>query len=75
MRVSDCLGCNGFPCEDVNHSCYLIPNIDINPENILIVMISEAAPPDPKDYFYAGGAHLAPHFSSLLNSITDIVAA
>jgi len=58
MRVSECVGCNDFPCEDVDHRAYLAPDIDIDPERIKIVMISEAAPADPKDYFYAGGKAL-----------------
>jgi len=58
MRVSECVGCNDFPCEDVDHRAHLTPDIDIDPERIKIVMISEAAPADPKDYFYAGGKAL-----------------
>lgn len=58
MRVNECVGCEGFPCEDVVHSCYLVPDIDIDSEKVSIVMISEAAPPDSKDYYYAGGEAL-----------------
>ena len=55
MKVSDWIGCKDFPCEDVKHECYLLPDVEINPENISLVMISEAAPPDPGDYYYAAG--------------------
>jgi hypothetical protein len=55
MRVDQCVGCNNFPCEDVYHELYIIPDIDIKPEQVSIVMISEAAPLDRKDYYYAGG--------------------
>jgi hypothetical protein len=55
MKVSECVGCNEFPCSDVRHEGYLIPPVDLNPGHISIVMISEAAPPNPDDYYYADG--------------------
>jgi uracil-DNA glycosylase len=32
-----------------------VPDVEVNPENIAAVLISEAAPPDPADYYYAPG--------------------
>jgi uracil-DNA glycosylase len=58
MRVSECVGCERFPCGDVMHAGYIIPNIDVKLEAISIVMISEAAPANPGDYYYAGGETL-----------------
>lgn len=58
MRVSKCVGCEKFPCADVKHECYIIPDIDVNPEDVSIAMISEAAPPNPDDYYYAKGDSL-----------------
>jgi uracil-DNA glycosylase len=55
MRVSQCVGCETFPCADVRHECYLVPDIELKPEDVSIVMISEAAPADRGDYYYAGG--------------------
>ena len=55
MRVSECLGCTAFPCQDVRHECYLVPGIDLDPDLVSIVLISEAAPPDPADHYYAAG--------------------
>jgi len=55
MRVNQHLGCQDFPCADVRHDCYLIPDVDLQPQDISIVLISEAAPPDPGDYYYAPG--------------------
>ena len=55
MQVSKCVSCVKFPCADVRHECYVIPDIDVQPEAIAVVMISEAAPPHPADYYYAGG--------------------
>jgi uracil-DNA glycosylase len=54
MRVNSCVGCTGFPCTDVKHDGYIVPDIEVTPENISIVMISEAAPATPADYYYAG---------------------
>jgi uracil-DNA glycosylase len=58
MRVSECVGCRDFACVDVDHSCYIVPDIDVEPDSISIVMISEAAPADAGDYYYAGGEAL-----------------
>ncbi len=53
MKGTDCVACAEFPCADVRHECYRVPNIQVNPEKISIVLILEAAPADPGDYYYA----------------------
>lgn len=58
MKVSKCVGCTAFPCKDVQHECYLVPDIDVKPETISVMMISEAAPQSARDYYYAGGDSL-----------------
>ena len=55
MRVKDHIKCDEFPCVDVRHECYVIPSIDVNPADVSIILISEAAPADPGDYYYAEG--------------------
>ena len=55
MQVSKLIGCQEFPCTDVRHECYIVPDVEMEPEKISIVMISEAAPASPDDYYYAGG--------------------
>ena len=55
MRVDDHIKCSEFPCEDVRHECYVIPGIDVTPEDVSIILISEAAPADLGDYYYADG--------------------
>ena len=55
MQVSNFVGCEKFPCPDVKHDRYIVPEIDIKPDDISIVMISEAAPANLADYYYAGG--------------------
>jgi hypothetical protein len=58
MIVSEQIRCIDFPCTDVEHQHYVVPGIDINPQDIRIIMISEAAPADPDDYYYAEGEPL-----------------
>jgi hypothetical protein len=55
MRTSDHIHCEFFPCADVRHEGYLVPGIDLDPEAISIVLISEAAPPEAADDYYAPG--------------------
>jgi uracil-DNA glycosylase len=52
MRVSDCVECANFPCRDVRHQCYLVPDVELSPELYTIVLISEAAPLSRSDYYY-----------------------
>jgi uracil-DNA glycosylase len=47
--------CADFPCSDVKHDFYLVPSIDVNPEAVSILMVSEAAPEDSAAYYYARG--------------------
>jgi len=58
MQVSKYVGCEEFPCADVRHECYIIPGIDVKPEEVSIVMISEATPANPDDYYYVEGDSL-----------------
>jgi len=58
MQVSRCVRCEEFPCTDVKRECYIIPDIDVKPGEISIVMISEAAPASSDDYYYAEGDSL-----------------
>ncbi len=58
MRVNRGVGCGGFPCDDVRHDCYVVPDIDIEPASVSIILISESAPASPADYCYANGSPL-----------------
>jgi uracil-DNA glycosylase len=49
------VGCKDFPCADVKHGCYVVPNADVDSEKVSIVLISEAAPASLADYYYAVG--------------------
>lgn len=55
MRASEHVGCQDLPCADVKHECYVVPNVDVDPEKVSTILISEAAPADPADYYYAAG--------------------
>jgi hypothetical protein len=55
MKVNQCIGCTSFPCLDVKTDRYILADIDIVPEIIFMIMISEAAPENPSDYYYANG--------------------
>jgi uracil-DNA glycosylase len=58
MRVNECVACKTFPCTDVKHASYAVPGIEVAQEDISVIMISEAAPGDLADYYYAGGKSL-----------------
>ncbi|HSJ59113.1 MAG TPA: uracil-DNA glycosylase family protein [Anaerolineae bacterium] len=58
MKVSDHVKCSDFPCADARHSCYVIPSLELDAEAVRILLISEAVPADPADYYYAGGGSL-----------------
>ena len=58
MKTSEHVYCDGFPCSGVEHDGYLVPDVDLDPESISIVLITEAAPPDATDYYYAPGEPL-----------------
>ena len=55
MKLSEKISCKTFPCKGIEKNSYQIPNLDIDPNKIKIVMISEVSPLDPKDYFYSLG--------------------
>jgi len=55
MKTSNLIHCTDRPCTDVNHASYGIPGVDVQPERVSIVLISEAAPQDPADNYYAPG--------------------
>lgn len=58
MNTQTFVKCIGFPCQDVNHAGYCVPGIELDPGKISIFMISEAAPSEPGDYYYAGAEAL-----------------
>lgn len=58
MRVNECVGCALFPCADVHHEGYRVPGVEIDPERVKLILISEAAAAHPADDYYAEGEPL-----------------
>jgi uracil-DNA glycosylase len=52
MKINHCIGCETFPCLGVNQDAYILPGIDLTPEAVSAVVISEAAPENAADYYY-----------------------
>lgn len=55
MQVNHYVQCRDFPCSGVKHENYSVPAVEIDPAKIAIVLISEAAPANPRDNYYAPG--------------------
>lgn len=55
MRLNAEVRCLGFPCDDVDHSRYRVPAVDLDPDRVRIVLISEGAAADPADDYQAPG--------------------
>ena len=55
MQVSKCVWCEKFMCVDVKHEGYIVPDVEVKPDDVSVVLISEAAPANSDDYYYAEG--------------------
>jgi hypothetical protein len=53
ITINDCIRCAVFPCVDVDQARCLFPDLEIDPTKIIVIVISEVAPPDPPDHYYA----------------------
>ena len=54
MKPNATVKCIDFPCTDTNRLSYLVPGVEVDPAKVSILLISEAAPVNPADYYYAG---------------------
>ncbi len=54
MKPASTVQCLNFPCTDTRRSSYLVPNMEFDPARVSVVLISEAAPENPSDHYYAG---------------------
>ena len=54
MRTVNHVQCTDFPCTDTSRPSYLVPGVEIDPARVSILLISEAAPANVEDYYYAG---------------------
>jgi hypothetical protein len=55
MRIADFVRCIDFPCLEARQESYLIPNLELDPASIQLMLISETAPNLPSDDYYAPG--------------------
>ena len=53
MRIIDHIQCVDFPCAEARQESYLVPDLELDPEAIKIMLISETAPAESKDYYYS----------------------
>jgi uracil-DNA glycosylase len=54
MKVIGLVQCLDFPCLDTRRAGYSIPAVELDPATVKILLISEAAPENPADHYYAG---------------------
>ncbi len=54
MKTADFVQCKELPCSDIRKDSYHVPRVEIDPKKVSILLISEAAPEKPADYYYAG---------------------
>lgn len=52
MRITDYIQCIDFPCAEARQESYVIPDLEIDPAKIKLMLISETAPTDLNDYYY-----------------------
>jgi hypothetical protein len=52
MRIIDYVQCIDFPCTDARQESYLVPDLELDPASIKVILISETAPSEAKDYYY-----------------------
>jgi hypothetical protein len=58
MKVSDCVNCTEFICEDVKIDRYHMPAVEQDPSKVSVILISEAAASNPGDNYDAPGDSL-----------------
>lgn len=58
LRINSVVSCRDFPCLDVDHKKFMVPQLEVFPESIKMIMVSEATPQNSSDYYYAGEGSL-----------------
>jgi len=53
MLINKTILCEDLPCEDINKNAHYIPQIELKPEKVQILMICEVIPENSDDYFYS----------------------
>jgi hypothetical protein len=52
MRITEYIQCIDFPCEEARQESYLVPEIEVDPDAVRLMLISETAPTDPRNAYY-----------------------
>jgi uracil-DNA glycosylase len=52
MRITDYIQCIDFPCVDARQESYLVPDVEVDPGAIKLILISETAAPNLMDNYY-----------------------
>lgn len=52
MRISDYIQCVDFPCVDAKQESYLVPDLEVDPETIKLMLISETTSAELMDNYY-----------------------
>lgn len=52
MKISDYISCVDFPCVDARQESYLVPDLEVDPGSIKIMLISETAATKLSDNYY-----------------------
>jgi uracil-DNA glycosylase len=52
MRITEYVHCIDFPCVDARQESYLVPDVEVNPETIKLILISETAATNLMDNYY-----------------------
>jgi uracil-DNA glycosylase len=55
LKVSNKVNCSDFPCINIDKKAHVIPGVEIDPEKIKAIIISEATPTSINDYYYSDG--------------------
>lgn len=53
MQMNKHIFCTGFPCQDVDHQAFTVPDVDLDADKVSLILVTETAPRAPEDYFYA----------------------
>jgi hypothetical protein len=53
VRPSEAIACREYPCTDVDHSLYCVPDVSVVSSRIQLIVVSEAAALRREDGFYA----------------------
>ena len=52
MQINDYVSCIDFPCAEARQESYFVPDLELEPNSIKLMLISETAPTNPRDGYY-----------------------